>query len=324
MIKVGFIGVGGIAKGAHLPVVRDMGDAEVVSVCDVDGERANGVGEEFKARAYTDYREMLEAEDLDAIYICVPPFAHGDIEFDCIAKGLPMFIEKPVALDLKTASKILTAIEKSKLVTQVGYVLRNYDTAQKLQELLRARQDQIALFSGRYWGGLPGQPWWKHSDGGGGQVIEQATHLFDFVRFLLGEVEEVHGRFATRFWGDDPEHDIEDVSVASLRMKNGAIGSITCTTGAALTGSGSGWLEILTHDLAVLWKGAKMTLRTKDGEEESEPQLKGIEVENRAFIDAVQGKPSIIRSPYRDAVRTLELTLAIVQSAQTGEPVKIS
>src|SRR4051794_16351239 len=102
-VRVGFIGVGGIGA-VHLKNVFENADAQLVAVCDVNEEAAQSKASEYGIPSvYSDADVMLENESLDALFICVPPFAHGDIEEKAAKKGIHLLVEKPVALDLKTA-----------------------------------------------------------------------------------------------------------------------------------------------------------------------------------------------------------------------------
>jgi len=99
-VKLGFIGVGGIA-GTHLNNLKNFDDVEFVAMCDVAEDRAKRRSEEFGGTPYTDFREMFDKEELDAVYICTPPFAHGEQERIACDLKIPMFIEKPIGVTLE-------------------------------------------------------------------------------------------------------------------------------------------------------------------------------------------------------------------------------
>src|SRR5690348_4680236 len=102
-VKIGFIGVGGIGS-VHVDNVSKIEDAEIVAVCDVNAENAAKKAEELGlSKFYTNVDEFLESEELDGVFICVPPFAHGEIEEKVVNKGVNLLVEKPVSLDLHTA-----------------------------------------------------------------------------------------------------------------------------------------------------------------------------------------------------------------------------
>ena len=95
MTRIGFIGVGGIAQ-EHLKNLRQIEGARVVAVCDVNPEPAERVAGEWGARPYADFRTMLDDEQLDALYVCVPPFAHQGQELLAVERGIPFLVEKPI------------------------------------------------------------------------------------------------------------------------------------------------------------------------------------------------------------------------------------
>lgn len=93
-VRVAFIGSGGIAR-LHMDILSRMEDVQLACFCDVDGQKAWAAAVEYGGKAYTDYQEMLEKEDLQAVYICLPPFAHSTQELDAAEKGIALFIESP-------------------------------------------------------------------------------------------------------------------------------------------------------------------------------------------------------------------------------------
>src|SRR5215207_7665818 len=118
--RIGFIGAGGIA-GRHLGNLLSFPDVSVVAIADPDQERAQMQAARCNASVYTSHQEMLASEMLDALYICVPPFAHGAPEEAAIRAGLPFFVEKPIAVEPGTAEQIAAAVTEHGLITAVGY-----------------------------------------------------------------------------------------------------------------------------------------------------------------------------------------------------------
>ena len=102
--KVGFIGVGDIAS-AHMPNVGGREDTQISAVCDIDESRAQAAAQKWGATPYTDYRQMIDKESLNAVYVCLWPSVHGTIELDLCEHEIPFFTEKPVNLDLAAAKK---------------------------------------------------------------------------------------------------------------------------------------------------------------------------------------------------------------------------
>src|ERR1035438_6898576 len=115
-VRIGFIGTGGIA-GAHRRALSQIPNAKMVAFCDTEDSRARAAADEHGGTPYTDYKQMLDGAELDAVYLCLPPFAHGEFEDAVIERGLPFFIEKPIDVDLQRAKATAAKIEAKGLIT---------------------------------------------------------------------------------------------------------------------------------------------------------------------------------------------------------------
>lgn len=316
--RIGFIGVGGIAQ-RHLGVLEQFADVKLVAFADPDFDRAVAAAARFGALAFAEHAEMLEASELDAVYICIPPFAHGAAERSVIANGLPFFVEKPISLDLALAEALADEIAAADLVTSVGYHWRYLDTVDEARRLLQERPAQ--LLSGYWLDQTPPPKWWWHADQSGGQMVEQTTHIIDLARYLVGDITQVFGLASHIERPGFPGLDVPTVSTASLKFAAGAIGNIgsTCLlnwghrVGLHLFGDGMA-LELTDHDLMVDI-GAGRPIKHAEGD----PVWR----EDRDFIDAVQGQPSRIRCSYAEALKTHRVALAINQSARVGRAIDL-
>jgi predicted dehydrogenase len=317
-VKLGFIGVGGIA-GAHLNILTKMEDVEVKSICDINPQTLERRGQEFGVEArYENFKEMIEKEDLDAVYICVPPFAHADIEETVAESGVHMFIEKPVELHMESAIRKEEVIRKSGVIVSVGYCARYLDISDRVKELLKDKVVELAL--GYFMGGAPGG-WWRQKDKSGGQLVEQTTHMVDIARFFVGDVQAVNGAFVA-LTKPSPDYTIDNASIVTLYFKSGAIGSIT--SACMLSQGYKTGLDMFARDYILEFTYGNLRIRTPQGIEEIKAGVNMYYEENRAFIDAVKsGDRSLIRSPYADAVKTLEVTLAAEVSAKERKVVEM-
>lgn len=316
--RIGFIGAGGIAN-RHLDILSGFQDVELVAFADPDFSRAEQAASRFGAKAFDNHRAMMEAQSLDAVYICVPPFAHGEPERDLIAQNIPFFVEKPITLDLTLAEELSAAVESANLITGVGYHWRYLDTVEEARNLLRDNPAQ--LLSGYWLDQTPPPQWWWKSDMSGGQIVEQATHIIDLARYLVGEVRHVYGRVGFKDRSDFPDLDVPGVTTANLTFQSGVIANISSTCLL-------GWshriglnifadrlaIELTDHDIMVD-VGAGRPVRHADGD----PVWR----EDRDFIDAVRGGENHIRCTYQDALATHRVALAVVESARSGEPIAL-
>ena len=318
-IKIGFIGVGGIA-GSHLGNLSQIEEARVVAVCDVVEEKAEEAAKKYQAISYTNYKEMLDKEGLDAVFICVPPFAHGDIEIDVAKKGIPFFVEKPVNLSLEKAKEVERIVREKNLITSVGYCLRYMDIVEKAKDFLQDKK--IALVLGRYFGQVPGagKGWYSKKEKSGGQIVEQATHIVDLMRYLAGDVDSLYGQ---GFEGINKfeNYDVEDASIVNMHFNNGAIGSLTCNW--LLHGFQSA-LEIVTKGFQIQCSITSLKIISENKKEEFLVNNNYSLLEDQIFVEAVKNNdPTKIKSDYNDGLKSLEVTLAANESMEKEEVIKI-
>ena len=341
-VRIGFIGTGGVAAG-HLTSLLTMPEVEVVAVCDLvreqiertreavnrrvseatTGDPAGSEGRHLDAVSNTDYASMLRDEALDAVYLCLPPFAHGDPEAAVIEAGLPMLVEKPVALELPVAARILQGIRRKRLLAASGYQMRYTAHLQQARELLAGRT--IGMVTVMRFGSTPQTGWYRFQDKSGGQIIEMATHQVDMLRYLVGEVRTVYMAAATRInHRAQPDYAIFDVNCMTLTFENGAVGNLATNF---ISGHGS---PVEARGLHVFCDGMTLSLGEKlraifaDRSEEFPLDAAPMAAEDRAFVQAVaEGRPDLIRSDYESGVRTLAVTIAGDRSARNGRPVDV-
>lgn len=315
-VNVGFIGCGAIAQ-THLKNLSGIKNAKVIACCDALPQRAEAAADMVGGRAYTDYREMVGREKLDAAYVCVPPFAHG-FEVDFAERGIHMFIEKPVALTLDAARRIERAIAKAGVVSSVGYMLRYLDTTNLAKRILE-ESGPIGLVNGSSIEPFWGPPdWWIKKDKGGGYIVECSTHTFDLARYLVGDVASVCGESDALLLTDVPGLDVDDVTIVTMRFKNNSIGVITNSCASMKTYYPAQGITVIAKKAVVdvrYGEGGIVSYFTRiyKGNEVKEirsnvnPYLE----EDIAFIESVKtGAISHIKSSYSDGLKTLAFTLA--------------
>lgn len=332
-VRVGFIGCGGIGL-RHMEELIKNPHVSLVAFCDVELSRARAAAERFGyggASVFERAEDMFDRVELDAVYICVPPYAHG-AEFLAIEHDVPFFVEKPINLYLEQAREIASAVEKKRLLTSVGYMNRYRRGVQMVREILH--EDPPILVLGGWIGRTPSMSpespiwrWWIRKDKSGGQFHEQVTHTVDLARFLCGEIVEVHAYPARGFNRDvPPEYDVEDASVVNVRFISGAIGSFwaSCSSNG---GGGGVTLSIYANKTTALFTGWEHNLRLlrlnmEPLEVPGEPNI--FEIEDNAFIDAVRlNDPSKILCTYMDGLKTMEVTIAANISMETGKPIRL-
>lgn len=322
-IQLAFIGSGGVANWQHFNNIERMEDAEIVAICDIDEEAAQTAGERFSADVFTDHHDLYDETSFDAVFVCLPPFAHEDQEIMAAERGIDLFVEKPLALSNQKAAEIRDAIEANDVIAQAGYNWRYSPGVDRAQELLDGRT--IGYIDGRWWGGVAGgeNHWWRHVDQSGGQTVEQATHIFDAIRYLAGDVKSVFAAGENRI---SNLVDFSDVTSATLEHESEIVSHVSTSCVAE---EGQSGLEIVA-DGATLDVEQNSIQGVVDGEEIHEEYDREVEDnpyvrEVRSFLDAVATRDEAgIRAPYTDATKSLELTLAVNESIEIGKPVDLS
>ena len=313
--RVGLVGAGNVGQ-RHARVLAGFDDVTLVGVTDVVPEAARRLADAYGARACDNLAALLDL-GLDAVYICVPPFAHGAVEEAVLEAGLPMFVEKPVANDLDTAVRIDRLVSQRKALTAVGHHWRYLEVVERARRLLADRP--VRLVNGSWLDRVPAVDWWAQRIRSGGPVIEQAAHVLDLARLLAGEVNRVAA------YGDGSPPlvtgaDIDGVTAAALRFRSGALG--TLTSACVLSWKHCAVVEIVAEGLVLRIGEDEMVVHedTREYRFRGDPQAARIAVD-RAFIDAVRGIGDDIRVPYAEALATHRLACAVAESVRTGETV---
>jgi len=319
MLKIGFVGCGGIAQ-EHLKHLRTANDVKIVGVCDTNAVRAKAFSAASGGEVCADPVSLYDKTKPDAVYVAVPPFAHGAVEEEAAARGIHLFVEKPVALDAATAARVSGAIKRAGILSCAGYCYRYCDTIDTARAMLKGKA--VSLVNGAWIGGLPPKSWWRRRDQSGGQILEQSTHLFDMIRYLCGPVQEVHAMTSRGCMSRVEGFDVDDSSVVALRLKTGAVASVTST--CIINHPDRVHLEIVTPGFTLTLTNKMVRIEEDHRVTEHRSECSMYAEENRAFLDAVRaGKKNGIRSTYADAFKTLQVTCAANESAGTGMPVKL-
>src|SRR5262249_20802672 len=163
-IRMGMIGAGWIAQ-EHRRVLGSLAEGELVAVCDVGLERAEALPDGTGARTYQDWRDLRDREDLGAVVVCVPPTAHREPAVTALGRGLPVYLEKPIARTADDAAEIMAAAERSGTVCAVGYQRHALDLLEDLPGLLAGQQN--GLLVGPSIGPTQSRPWFVGRRRGG-------------------------------------------------------------------------------------------------------------------------------------------------------------
>lgn len=321
-LKLGFIGSGGIAQH-HVKNLVQMEGVALSAFYDVDIQRAQkSASEHSGAKAFSNLDEMLDGSDLDGVYVCVPPMAHGDAENKLVERGIPFLVEKPLGIDNEVPIAIGERIKAKKLITSVGYHWRYNESASLAKQLLAESKPGMAL--GYWMGGMPMVPWWRVQASSGGQFVEQTTHIVDLLRYLCGEVREVYAAYALQVMGEKVEGtDVPDVGTVTLKLENGMVATISNT--CLLPVGHHVGLDIYTNNGVLELRSDALKEITSAGSQTHANVANPYYVEDEAFLHALRtGDTSRILSDYEDSLKTHKITIAANDSALSGKPIILS
>ena len=314
-VRAGLVGAGAVGA-RHARTLTGFPDVELVAVHDRDAVAAHALAAELGVRAVDDLGDLL-GSGLDAVWLCVPPFAHGELEAAVLRAGLAFFVEKPLAAYLPVARAGAHAVAATGVPTAAGYHWRHLDTVARMRTTLGDRA--VRVVDARWWGTTPPPAWWRRQEFSGGQVVEQATHVLDLARWLAGPVAEVVGAAAP---STSEGRDVPDATAAVLRFESGAVG--TLGTSCVLPSATAAGLDVVAEGLSMHLTETGLRIRTVDGETSVVAAVDPRLAVDRAFVDLLQGAPA---APglvdVAEALRTHELAWAVAEATRTGTAVRV-
>ncbi len=195
MYRVGILGCGSMGS-THAGVYRALSDrVKVVAVADVRPDKGGALAADLGAAVYGEAMELLEAEELDFVDICLPTYLHAKYTVAAVERGFHVLVEKPVALTVDEAREMIAAEERTGKLVQVGQVIRFWDEYVYLKKLAEAGT-YGRIVSGHFSRLSPRPSWsyenWLHDPAkSGGMAIDFQIHDADFIRALMGEPLDV-------------------------------------------------------------------------------------------------------------------------------------
>lgn len=343
-MRYALIGCGRISTNHIKAAVNNK--LEIVGVCDILPEKMEELLEKHELKndnsihRYTDYKELVAAEKPELISIATESGNHAEIALYCIEAGINVIIEKPMAMSIADANKIIELAEEKHVKVSACHQNRFNVAVQELRKAVESGRfgkishGSIHVRWNRNKGYYDQAPWRGTWAQDGGALMNQCIHGIDLLRWMMGdEVEEVYGATRQQF------HDYleaEDVGMAVVKFKNGAVGTIEGTTNV--------YPKNLEETLYVFGENGTVkiggtstnSIDVWDFADETEADSKNKGLEEATSNVYGNGHTSLFadvmdaiendRKPYVDAVagrNALEMILAIYKSQKTGQPVKL-
>lgn len=343
-MKYALIGCGRIAVNHMKAALNNK--LEIVAVCDILPNKMNDLLEKYNLdintiiKKYTDYKQLIKEEKPDVVSIATESGSHAEIALYCIEQNVNVIIEKPMTMSIEDADKIIGLAEEKNVKVSACHQNRFNLAIQELRKAVeKGRFGKLSHGSihvrwnrsKQYYDQAPWRGTWEQD---GGALMNQCIHGIDLLRWMMGdEIDEIYGVSRQQFHN---YLEAEDVGMAVVKFRNGAIGTIEGTTNVYpknleetlyIFGE-NGTVKIggtSTNNIDI-WEFADQTYADEKnkGLEEQTSNVYGnghtslfadvidaIKTDRKAYVDAVAGR------------NALEVVLAIYKSQKTGYPVKI-
>ena len=212
MVRVGLIGLGKMGI-SHCAIARAHPDVNLVAVCESSSYIRDILGKHSGLKTYSEYRQMLKNEKLDAVIVAVPSALHGEIVGKALEDNLHVFCEKPFCLNLDEGKQLVAQAESKALVTQVGYHYRFVNSFRKAKQLVETGVIGTPHHvRAEAYGGVvlrsQGSTWRVKKSEGGGCLYDYACHVIDLINYLVGPPTDVGGVVLNTLFSEDVEDEV--------------------------------------------------------------------------------------------------------------------
>ncbi|MCD6231562.1 Gfo/Idh/MocA family oxidoreductase [Candidatus Aerophobetes bacterium] len=334
----GVIGCGVITPWHIYGIIHTEG-AKLIAVSDMVEERAKKVAQENKVDWYSDYRKMLERDDIDVVNICTPSGTHGEIAIEAAKAGKHIIVEKPMEITLEKCDEMISACRKANVKLEVIFQSRFLPSVKKLKKAINeGKLGKLVLGdmynkwyrSQEYYDSGKWRGTWKLD--GGGALMNQAIHGVDLLQYIMGPVDSLYAYTKTLA----RKIEVEDTATAVVNFKNGALGVIEATTSVypgfsrKLEIHGERGTVIIEDEKITRWEfqGEKSKIKEETEEKKTGTSAKptamgkeGHRVQIEEMVKAIREnrEPLVNGEEGRKAV---EIILGIYKSSRTGRSIK--
>lgn len=339
ILKVGVIGCGSIAQYRHLPEYEANPYVQIVAVCDSNKKRAKEVANKYGVNMYTDYNELINCEELDAVSVCTPNDLHASISIVALQSGIHVLCEKPMATSKKDAEMMIEAAEKSGTKLMIGHNQRFVTSHQKAKQLIENGEiGKIYSFrtafghSGPENWSVDGKESWffKKDEAFLGAMGDLGVHKADLIRYILNEEITEVGAFVET--SAKTFSNVDDCAVCMLKSESGIIGTLAAS-----------WSYVSKEDNSTIIYGEKAILRLEDDPNYSLILQYKNGVVVKYELDKIQSNAAVGQSNSHiieqfvesilsdkeplingvEGMKSLEVILAAIQSSETKKIVTI-
>lgn len=335
MITFAVIGTGGAGEN-HIRTLSKTKGTKTKYLIDVDLPKAKKIANAYNVEKVSkDYNEALADDSVDAVIVATPPFLRKDIVIAAAKAGKNILCEKPLAINLPDALEMQKAVKKAGVTAMVNFGARNLPVFLKVRQMIE---------SGKY--GKPQWLWvkymlpatkgifvppawfWKKKTGGG-HIIENAGHIFDFVNLVMGPASEVSAVVETLKFNKPCEGlkltpDIEDIAIVNLKHKSGALSTIS--NGCIANGVYGINFDLTTTECVISLRKTREVYVEKNGivveKFRTKTQWNPIPFGLKTFVDYLKGK-NVKIATFDQGIEILKLGLSAYKAAAAKKTVKV-
>jgi predicted dehydrogenase len=224
VLRFGLIGAGAIAQ-SYVVAFSSLRLGKIVAVADPRMDRAHRVAEAVDCAAFSSHDDLADQVECDAAVICTPPATHVEVGIDLIERGIPVLCEKPLALDLASARKLVNAAATAGVPLTMGAKFRYVDDALRAKSIVDSGDlGEVVLYDNIFASHTPMAGRWNVNPAvsGGGVLIDHGTHSVDIARYFLGSITEVMAVEGRRIQNVP----VEDTAQMLVRSPQGVCGTI--------------------------------------------------------------------------------------------------
>jgi predicted dehydrogenase len=348
-IGFGIIGCGNIS-GTHALSISEIAGVKLIAVCDVIPEKAEKLAAQYGCQYDTNIEDLLKRDDIDIVCVCTPSGMHSRHGIMAAKAKKHVIVEKPIEVSLQAANELIKICREEGVLLSVISQHRFDDDIVRLKEAVLEGKLGRLNFGGSHTKWFRSQKYYDSGDwrgtwelDGGGALMNQSIHYIDLLQYIMGPVEEIFAYCATRA---HKNIEVEDIGIASVKFKSGAVGIIEGNTAAfpgyctRLDIYGSDGSAIIVNDKIQSWnlKCEGVTEDdfgsiTKEEEAQRSGAIKGWastpgvwhtshKRQITDMIDAVK-EGRLPKITGEEGIKPLQIILAIYESARTGKPVSL-
>lgn len=340
----GIIGAG-VISGYHAKAINVHPEGKIIAIADVVKTNADKFAAEHSCEAYTDWREMIKRDDIDAVCVCSPSGLHAGQTIGAAQAGKHVLVEKSMAINLRDAAEMIRTARDNDVRLGVIFQKRTEEAPNKIKKAVEDGVFGKIVFGDAYIKYWRNQAYYDSADWrgtwaqeGGGSTMTQGIHGIDLLLYMMGDVEKIYAMI------DTVAHvriEVEDIALALLKFKNGAYGCLETATatnpgqGNVFQINGTRGTAVLVEDTITSWSvadsketPAKETLTGVEGKAGTAASsasvfpVEGHIIQVANFISAVRTGEKLICSG-EEGLRSLQLIIALYESAHRGEEVYV-